>query len=71
MIIFVGKTGVYQSGALLCNNRLPVLPENIRLGWKKLTVAYTLVYYGTTIITAVDDFTVLAPGAVFTKLHFP
>ena len=40
---------------------LPVLPTNIRLGWKSMQVANTLAYYDTAIVTAVKSFIVLAP----------
>ncbi len=47
-LIFVGKTGAYQSGAstgLYSTGRLLAVPTNIRLGWKLMAVANTLTYY--------------------------
>jgi hypothetical protein len=42
------------------NNRLPALPVKIRLGRMWLTVANTLAYYDTSIITVVKSVTVQA-----------
>ncbi len=60
-LIFAGKTGAYQSEApyaipSIC--RLPAMTLNIRLGWKWLTVANTLAFYDTAIITSVKSFKV-------------
>ncbi len=40
----------------------PVLPTNVRLGWKSMQVANTLAYYYTAIITTVKSFILQAPG---------
>jgi hypothetical protein len=41
---------------LQSNGKLLDLPENIRLGWKRIEVKNTLVYYDTATITAVKVF---------------
>jgi hypothetical protein len=40
---------------------LPALPEDIRLGWQRQTVANTLAYHDTTENTEVKSFIVQAP----------
>ncbi len=64
-LIFLGKTGAYQNGALAgfhCN-RFIALPTNIRLGWKWTKFVKTLANYDTATITTVTSFIVQASGA--------
>ncbi len=69
-LIFAGKEltikvefcKAFHSGSLL------VLPTNIRLGWKSMQVANTLITYDTAIITAVKCFIVQAPDLVVSLL---
>ncbi len=45
---FLGKAGVYPSGALMVLHflgRLLILPAMVRLGWRWLTVTNSLAYY--------------------------
>ncbi len=44
------------------NGRLPALPANIRLEWRRVAVANTLAYYEMAAITTVKSFIELAPG---------
>jgi hypothetical protein len=44
--------------------RLFALATNIRLRWKRMTVAQTLAYYNTSAMNAVKCFVVQAPGTV-------
>ncbi len=53
---------VFHSGSL------PVLPTNIRLGWKSMQVANTQAYYNMAIITAVESVIGQDPGACTIKL---
>jgi hypothetical protein len=64
--MFGGKAGTYPNEA---PERLVALLPNIRLGWKGLPGTNTLAYYENLLIMAVKSFR-LAPGVVFTKLHF-
>ncbi len=66
-LIFVGKAGAYQSGAIMglhSNGRLLTLPTNIKLGWKRMAGAKTLAYYDVAKITDVKSFDEHAPGVV-------
>jgi hypothetical protein len=46
---------------LYSNSWFPALSPNIRLVWKRLTLANTLAYYNTARITAMKSFIVQAP----------
>jgi hypothetical protein len=55
-LIFAARlefTGVEPHTAFNSNGRFPNLNQNIRLGWKLLTLTNTPVYYNTAKITAV------------------
>ncbi len=49
---------------LLFNAWHQPFPANIKLGWKRLTVANTLAYFNTAIITALKGFIIDAPGGL-------
>jgi hypothetical protein len=72
-LIFAGKAGAYQSGALKGLNPYgwlsdSPLPPIIRLGLKSLTSANALASYDMAKIMAIGRFIVQAPGACITKL---
>jgi hypothetical protein len=59
-VLATGKAGAYQSETLKGLNSniwVPDLPSNIRLGWKCLALADTLVYYDTPKIISINGST--------------
>ncbi len=54
-LIFAVKAGAYQGRGHNPNGRLPGLPPNIKLGWKKLSWTSTLAFYDKARITAIKS----------------
>ncbi len=46
-----------------------MLPTNIGVGWKGLPGTNALAYYKKSLLTAIESFLTLAPGAGFTGGH--
>ncbi len=54
--VLKNKSGAYQSKVPLLKGRRLAMPLNIRLGWNRVTVANTLAYYDTKLMSAVERF---------------
>jgi hypothetical protein len=64
-LIFPGKEGAYQNGALtklFSYGKLTALLENNRLGWKWLIMTYTLAFYDMAIMTVLKSFITTDPS---------